>query len=183
MYRHFLNMVEFFSKFIAKFYVPFNHRKVVAFDYRIIARTIKPGDLILCRANGYLSNIFIGQYTHAALYVGHEKVIEATTEGVVKSDIIDLLLKRDKVLILRPKFLYPLEINQSIRRAHVSLGKKYDFKFQQDIKSFYCSEIVLYCYSKPGIFKLSKKFGTLIFSPDDFLKNKHENFEVIYEVS
>lgn len=180
MYKIFLKLVEFISRAIAKVYVPFNKRKIRAKNYREIKEKIRPGDLIFLKRYGYLSNLFIGKWPHVALAGRDEKVIEATAEGVVETDLIDVLLSRDEVEIWRPKFLQPHEKTEAADYAKTFIGTDYDFTFQNDMSTLYCSELILLVYNFDA-FKLKKRYGSDTFIPDDFLNYK-KYFEVIYAV-
>lgn len=46
--------------------------------FRQISRTVKPGDVLLRRYDGYVDNWFIdGDFSHAGIYVGNDRVIHA----------------------------------------------------------------------------------------------------------
>jgi len=182
MYKLFLNIVESISRNIGYIYVPFNNRKIKARHYRYMEKRLMVGDIILCKSNGYLSNLFIGKYTHVGIYAAHDTVVEATPKGgVLKTDLIDFSLKRDKVLILRPNFLTePVERIEIQDRLYEQVGKDYDFSFQADIKDFYCSELALYAYKNPKL-KFKDRYGSLTFIPDDFIDYIGTEFRVIYD--
>lgn len=170
----------FLSKLTSKIYVPFPHRKVKASHYLIIKNLLRPGDIILTKTNGYLSNIFIGKWTHAGMYSGYDSVIEATTErGVQEKHLIDFLLTKDRIKVIRPVGVSGQHITLAIRRAKLHIGKPYDFKFQPNVNAFYCSELLLHALQMDSI-KTVKRYGSETFIPDDFLTYKKE-FEGIYE--
>jgi len=75
-------------------------------------------------------------------------VIEADTKGVVKTPI-DSFLKRSvdanghsRVMVGRLKVEYRNSIPQAIDRMLALLGKPYDFAFDIDNDSYYCSELL-----------------------------------------
>ena len=160
--------------------MPFPRRKIKAVHYLLAKHNLRPGDIILTKTNGYLSNLFIGKWTHAGIYSGYDSVVEATTEGGVgEKHLIDFLLTKDKIKIIRPVNLTDQFIRLAIRRAKSHIGKPYDFKFQPSTNAFYCSELLLYALQIDTL-KTVNRYGTETFIPDDFLKYSKE-FGEVYE--
>ncbi len=81
---------------------------------------------------------------HVAIYVGHGNVIEATSEGVVKTKYTDFLSKSHNVYVGRvsDKML----ANKASNYAYTLLGKKYNFAYLDDNTSLYCSQLIAECY-------------------------------------
>lgn len=64
---------------------------------------LKPGDIVLHRDKGFLSNLFIGgAMIHAGIYVGDGWLVEAISGGVVKRHVA-YILRSDYACILRPR--------------------------------------------------------------------------------
>jgi len=64
---------------------------------------LRPGDVILHRDEGFLSNVGIGGVmVHAGIYMGQSQVVEALSEGVVRRHAGHILYS-DYACILRPQ--------------------------------------------------------------------------------
>jgi cell wall-associated NlpC family hydrolase len=162
------------TKWIGTLHAPFSRKKLSAKDYREIKLLAKPGYVLLSRARGEFSNLFIpGHWSHAAILADNEKVVEATYHGVVETDLIDFVLKKDYVALMEPTFA-----SESIREtsgvfALSYIGKPYDFMFDSGVDAFYCSELVYQCY-QDAYFPLNSPFtkrenmGVLTVVPEDF---------------
>ncbi len=141
------------------------HPKIDQSEAHEAMKVIRPGDLIVLRHNGYLSNIGIGgAMIHAAIYIGADECVEALSDdegGVCKNHIADTL-HADMALVLRPQ-IGPFEISEAIRNARSILGFKYDVLFDfnteeerdyikahpeeaKDKIKFCCTEVPHYCY-------------------------------------
>jgi uncharacterized protein YycO len=121
--------------------------KVKGDDARKILKALRPGDIMLRRFDRYVTAWTIpGKWKHVGLYVGKNKMIHATTSGVVEEDILTFL-RCDSVAIYRPKIdKYNKQI--AIDRAKSLLGKEYDFAFNfSDEEFFSCSEVIQFCFA------------------------------------
>ena len=124
---------------------------------------LKPGDVILHRDEGFLSNIFIGgAMIHAGLYVGDGQVVEAISEGVVRRNAAHILYS-DRAIILRPRVSEDAK-TQAIEWAHRIVSFGYDFMFNFNGENeremirkhgiaarnmgvrFACTEVPYFCY-------------------------------------
>jgi hypothetical protein len=101
-----------------------------------VAEAIKiaqPGDVLVVRHDGYLSNRGIGgAMVHAALCVGGDYVVEAVSDdegGVRRAHLIDVL-QSDKAVLLRPKYLSKEQLLDALLDIHAIVGCKYDVYFQ-----------------------------------------------------
>jgi hypothetical protein len=129
---------------------------------------LQPGDIVLHRDDGYLSNLFIGgAMIHAGLYVGGQQVVEAISEGVVKRHAGHILYS-DRACILRPRFPPGADreraVAEAIAWAERIVGFPYDVLFQfngqkeRDLVArhgadaprkgvrFACTEVPYFCY-------------------------------------
>lgn len=107
----------------------------------IISKLI-PGDVILTNGRGIrwgslpikLANFFKKGYkerhwTHAALYIGDNQVIEAFPGGIVKRDLKESYLKGNfELLILRHKNASQSSLQKTIDFCNNSVSKGYDFR-------------------------------------------------------
>jgi len=180
----------YFSKFIIKFFgdIQFfpaplfcllwgdTHYHVKAEELRVIFKILKKGDILLVRTNRYVSSWFIpGFYTHVALSLGDNIIIEAVTDGVQLNDILSLG-RCDYVCILRPKNISRKNINNACVLANNFLGCKYDFVFSNDTDEYlYCSELVYKAYEK----HFTKLGQDGVIAPDEY--RNQELLEEIHE--
>jgi len=156
-------------------------------DYVNLTDQLKFGDIILRTYDHYLDGLIIpGFYSHAAIYVGDNKIIHAVGDGVSYTDTFEFC-KCDGVAIVRPK---TTEENKKLacEYAVAQLGKEYDFWFNFENENVYCcTELVYWSYKEVLSVTpiLTKKFFGLvkqeIISPDAFLTDK--NCEFIWESS
>lgn len=128
---------------------------------------LQPGDIILHRDDGFLSNLFIGgAMIHAGLYIGGQQVIEAVSEGVVKRHAGHILYS-DRACILRPRLPEDKRVQavaEAIDLAEKIVGFPYDILFdfngrrerrlveqygpnaaQKGVR-FCCTEVPYFCY-------------------------------------
>jgi len=150
------------------------HYKVRGHHQREILNTLKTGDVLLRKYDHYLgSRLIPGYWSHAAMYVGDDKVIHMLGEGCVEEDILTFM-RCDNLEILRcndmPKVL------KAITNCYSYLGREYDYDFDStESKFLYCSELCWEAYEQPDIEKRIKKNYIL---PDDL---KHiKMFDRIY---
>lgn len=128
---------------------PFNTK-----DRDFILENIRPGDIILetdaTTPSWGIMEEFAGggEYTHAAIYEGDGKFLEATTEaptgkGVVRSDLKEYLSGRLRLEVIRPNYQSKEDIDAALNYARSQIGKPYDseFDYSSDEKQ-YCSELV-----------------------------------------
>lgn len=128
---------------------------------------LEPGDIILHRDDGYLSNLFIGgAMIHAGVYVGGQQVVEAISEGVLKRHAGHILFS-DRACILRPRLAPELKekaVAEAIEWANKIVGFPYDILFDFNGKKeremieqhgkeaarkgvrFCCTEVPYFCY-------------------------------------
>jgi len=138
--------------------------KVKGEDVREILNTLKPGDILIRRYNHYISGLLIpGYFTHAAIYIGDNKIIHAVGEGVISEDIITFC-RCDDVAIIR--CLNKDMIDYAINFAKHELGKGYDFNFNTDNPDeYYCTEFVYDAFQKP----MMERSGAIIL-PDQMYR-------------
>ena len=156
--------------------------KIKGFEIRKIIDSMKEGDIILRRFNGYLNTIFTpGFWSHAALVISNKTVIHALASGVVKEDIIDYC-RTDNICLIRRKNITDEEIEKIIRIANGMIidNIQYDFDFSDNNGKVYCTEFINIVNDE--IYRDDYKIimGNNILLPDD-LKNSIYN-ETIIEI-
>ena len=184
--RLLLKIVVNASQFIAKFNMPFINKRMSSRDYRDIQSQLQSGFIMLSSIHGELSNVFIpGDYGHAVIVKDKFTVIEATTKGVVETDLIDFVMTKDSIVLLKPLFATSEERAFATAIAMEQIGKPYDYGMvfsESNIKAFYCSELVYYAFMqacKKSPFVLKETLGLQTVTPTDFLLAT-DKFQVIW---
>jgi uncharacterized protein YycO len=178
--RQLIRLVGSISPIVAKIHSPWSHKKITAKDYRSFTGLGLPaGTVLLSRTDGEFGNLFIpGFWGHAAIYDGDRTVVEAVGAGVVETDLVEFLMKKDYVRALVPTFASREQMDAAYRRARTQKGKPYDYRFQtSDVSSWYCSELIQWAYVKevPGMeFASRETLGVVTVTPEDLAKaSKH----------
>ena len=145
--------------------------KVKGPDMRQVLDHVMPGDILLRRYSHYLGSVLIkGYFSHAAVYVGNNKVIHMLGSGITEEDILTFL-RCDDICILRAKdeVLDDAAIDRA--KKFLANGIEYDYNFDTESpEKFYCTEFVDNCFEY--IIKKEKTDGGYIL-PDDFLRSPH----------
>jgi uncharacterized protein YycO len=172
-------MIKNLVRLIGHIQFPFIDCKITAADYAWLAHNLRDGDIVLTRANGYLTNWFIkGRYTHATIFI-KGLIYEAVGSGVRRIPLFDLVKDKDYLLVVR--FKESFDTQKLYKDANSILGAKYDFLFLESDK-YYCSEFVDYLYRLQCVGYNSKKvksFGREIVLPVGFAD--HEQFVTVYK--
>ena len=170
--RGFLGLVYPISNSVSSVHAPWSRKKIRSAHYRYFLKMLRPGDVLLTFASGELTNLCIpGFWSHACIYAGDEKVIEAVSDGVLVTDLIDATLSKDYVMIRRPNFATADQMSAAVAWARSKLGAEYDFFFNKKNQAFYCSELVWLAYEAACggdvPFTLRKTLGLDTVIPDD----------------
>lgn len=143
---------------IGKCHMPYSRKQVTGLDYYRHRENILPGDCLLTKTGGELSNVVNPEdIKHAALYVGDvhgdgvRYVIEATSKGVKYTDLVTFMTTKDLVICCRPNFLDTSSRNEVGYFAKDYLGKPYDYTFTKGSTAFYCFELVAKVYEDMGL--------------------------------
>lgn len=141
----------------------------------IVSSIVSPGDVILLKKRGNLTNLMIpGEFKHAAIVSHDYRIIDAVDPAVRINSIAEVLLEYDSCAVLRARFLKSHECLNAARSAFKQVGLPYDFSFEDESKAFYCSELVTYCMKKawgrkePCPWQHRDIFGMLTTVPQDF---------------
>lgn len=189
-YDYLLTFLTPFIKLVGKIGLP--KRKITGKHYYRLRDEIDIGTVLLTKTDYELSNLINPtSIKHAAIYVGRIKddkvcyVLEALGKGVVLTDLVTFMTKKDTLVICKPNFIRNRNnFNDAIRHVALHLlGKPYDYLFNQNSKAFYCFELCEAClnFAYPELRLKSKEIvkGKKIFNEDTFLDGSF--FEVVYD--
>lgn len=148
----FTKFLAFISKWASKVHFPFTRKKVTQESIYRAIEVLRPGDIILTHTRGELSNVALDHWSHAGVYLPG-LIYEATTHGVVRTNLIHFLSRKDDFKILRPTFEFDYITLATF--LNDAVGAKYDFEFEQDDQQFYCFELVAQSFNKSSEIKLN----------------------------
>lgn len=191
MKRKFLQAFGRMKVYRTPFFYIYNPRtfEIKGKHYYEARKLIQPGDILLRGYNQYLDGYFIpGTYSHAAIYIGEEKIIHAMTPDVQYTDLVTFM-RCDRIAIVRPN----IPTKKAIKTAKKALGTPYDYDFifeddSVEKRFFSCSELVYYCY-KEHLTKLNWEIknkqvlfiNKTMFTPDDCLPNEKGSATLVYK--
>jgi len=167
--------------------------KRVPGELAALRKILAPGDVLVTRHEGAMTNLFLpGYWPHAALHVGtHEQrsalgdgedqaalpgpgqeecVLEALKDGV-RFRRLESTLAVDAVAVIRPR-LEPKQILSALVRAAEHEGKLYNFDFDFFRSDrLVCTEVVYRAFDGigPMRFELSSRSGRPTLSAEDLL--------------
>ncbi|MCK4407517.1 MAG: hypothetical protein KAV44_07555 [Bacteroidales bacterium] len=114
-----------------------------------VGHLIGPGMIILSHKKFELTNFFIkGYWTHVAVIVSSEFVVEATSKGVMKTKFKEFIFTVDDFVILKPLFCDTNNMKEASKYVQKVIGSPYNFSFRPCEDTFYCSELVYWAYTK-----------------------------------
>lgn len=170
---------------IGKMAWPFTRKLITGGDYREFAALVKPGMVFLTRTRGEWNNSLIpGFWTHSAIVATETSVIESTSHGVVETDLVEFLMKKDFVCLLRPTFASDAQMLLAAQIARTAIGKPYDYYFETGFDSFYCSELVTWALEKallpkPSPFTKRRTLGVETVTPQDIF-DASTKFDIVH---
>ncbi|HWQ65765.1 MAG TPA: PKD domain-containing protein [Methanospirillum sp.] len=149
------------------------NNKVVA--QKDLDLTLQKGDILVHAASGLLSHLTPGAWTHAAMYIGNDEVIEAIKPGVRKHRLKDYWFYPEDtcVAVFRVSGLTEAQRNNIVSWALSKDERFYDFPslplglkqadcddvfLPPNCRWYYCSELVWAAYYRNGI-NLDPNYG------------------------
>ena len=197
LYFQFFKFMFPILKWMSNMYIPIGSKQHIFRRYYDIESFLIPGDVILSKSDGHLTNLTnLGYWKHAMIYVGGKKpsIVEAVGEGVVRKTLVEVLSSKDRIAVLRPtKRLIQNEeqMKKYISFVESQIGKPYDYSFdlfsRKSFESFYCSELVydgIIAGNENCNFNLRKTFGISTVTPMDLYKMSFsQKFLKIIEIS
>ena len=176
-----LDMAYPILKKVGKVHMPYSRKLITGDDYYRLKERMISGHILVSFTRGELTNVLIpGGWSHIAMYVGKDRVIEAVGKGVVETSLVDFVMTKDYVACVSPTFCTPWKMIEAAELAETQIGKPYDYGFDWQIgnqEAFYCAEFPYWCYSKvvPKAemgFRLKEVMGGLTIVPDDYMLAK-----------
>ncbi len=135
------------TKWVGHVHAPWTHKRISGRHYLAAKGILQPGDVLMSRTDGELTNVFIpGFWSHGAVYVGNGEVVEATGDGVHKTDLLSWMLTKDYVRVCRARFATALQRSDAAYFARSYIGLPYDYGFASGNKALYCFEITYVAY-------------------------------------
>jgi uncharacterized protein YycO len=108
---------------------------------------LHPGMVILTHKEYEFTNLFIkGYWTHAAMAVSHDQIVEATGNGVEARSLHDFIICHDDYIILRPTFCGPDTMVRASEYVRQVVGFPSNYRFMPGGRNFYCAELVYWAY-------------------------------------
>lgn len=177
--RTFLKIALPVTRLVGKVHSPYSIKLIKASEYRQALEILKPGMVFLTHTFGELSSALIpGDFKHGAIYVGDRQIVEATGEGVHKTDLIDFMLSKDVIAIVEPLFCDEEHMANAAMWALTQIGSPYDYDFMSNNKAFYCFELTYAAYQEAmngeSPWLLSDFWGIPTVMGDDFLNARNK---------
>jgi len=165
-------LLELTGRAISNMRKPTREKRVTPDIQAQVLELLKPGDILVTRHDGALSNFLLpGYWPHSALYIGTEDdrarlgvkmdeertqrsadpvcTLEALKDGV-RFRVLASTLNVDAFTVIRPK-LNENEIAEAISRAITHEGKDYDFAFDcRRADRLVCTELIYRAFHSVG---------------------------------
>jgi uncharacterized protein YycO len=187
-YLKLLHLVtSWLAQHVATKHVPYIEKKISYKDVISMKEVIQKGDFFVTRTDGFMSTALIpGYWKHAGIYLGDDKIIDATGLGVQVRYLQDLVMNTDNISFLRLKNMSDDEIDSITKYAISQEGKPYNYGMDLSLTTkFYCSELVFdatnigleSCY-----FQEHKTLGMPSFTPNDLYDEvKDGRLNIVWE--
>ena len=186
-------LLELSGRAVSNMRKPSREKRVTPEIQAQLAPLLEPGDIIVTRHDGALTNFFLpGFWPHSTLYIGSEeerdrlgvemdagrrvrsadpvRTLEALKDGV-HFRLLESTLRVDAFTVIRPN-LNLREIAQAITRAITHEGKDYDFVFDcRRADRLVCTELIYRAYHSIGglEFSLTPGTGRFFITPEELL--------------
>lgn len=145
-----LRLLEPFSAAVGRLHLPYTRKRVRAAHVREALGLLKPGHILRTRSDGDLVNLFApgdSRFRHTAIWDG-ERVIEASGGGVVRLDIHDFLMSKDRFQLLEPRWATEALMAEAARQGRALVGQPYDMTFRLSGDGQYCFKLPYDCYRR-----------------------------------
>jgi hypothetical protein len=120
----------------------------------LVMEHLQPGVVILTHKKYEFSTLFIpGYWTHSALVISPELVVEATGKGVCMNSLESFFSTVDDFIVLKPRFCCKDTMKKAGEHASALVGYPFSFDFRNSDEMFYCSGLICWVYSQTLIEK------------------------------
>jgi hypothetical protein len=114
-----------------------------------VRECLQPGVIVLTHKKYEFSTLFIpGYWTHTALVISGESIIEATGKGVQLNSTASFFSGVDDFILLKPRFCCQDAMKQAGDQAFLQAGLPFSFDFRNSGGMFYCSGLVCWAYAQ-----------------------------------
>ena len=139
-----------FSKFINRINWRFGRSFCCSFkEFEPVKNNLQPGAVILTHKKYEFSTLFIpGYWTHSALVVSPELIVEATGRGVHLNTPESFFSKVDDFIVLKPLFCCQDIMKKAGEYATTLVGFPFSFDFRNSDEMFYCSGLICRVYTQ-----------------------------------
>lgn len=183
IYKLILKLVRPWLKWWGKLFTSFHQPLIGSSEFSEITSIIRPFDVLLTRTGGEFSNWInpSGAYCHGALMLNNGNIIESTGKGIWQDRLDNFCYKKDKIMIVRPKFNVSSVAGIRITQfCYSAIGDNYDYQFEAGDKEFYCFELVANALEEAGvILRTHKILDGQFYTADTFLDES--KFEIVYQ--
>lgn len=148
-----------------------------------IKSLLRPGDVLLesnssCPLWQLAAAVALGSaWTHSAIFIGDNSVIDAGTKPYVARVSLNDFLKTTDVAIYRPSYSNETDVQAAVAFASSCLGKPFNITFDHnDHNSFYCTQLISTALLKmPNQIKLelSRMLWKRVVSPNSIAKSTY----------
>lgn len=133
---------KFFLKYIIPNLTFFTATGPNYFFKERVREKMRPGDVILSKSSGHLTNVLIGgKYSHAALVLEFDQIAEMTANGFDVVDVDKFCKQSTRIALLRLKEEDEQYGLQMAYRALTFANAAYDLDFDLGVEALYCSEL------------------------------------------
>ncbi len=147
-----------------------------------VKQIIQPGDILITNEDSEFKFEFIekaiglsGNWVHGALVKDKNTIIEMVASGYREVPIDVSLNENEHIMVLKPQYKNPQEIEKTIQSAQQHVGKPYDSKMSlKSDDKLYCTELI-YKSLKDGApaIRIEPKslFGFKAIAPDKIIES------------
>ena len=192
--QHLFKFIESMVKLIGKVHMPWTKKILTDEQIRGVLNNSKQGDILVVRAGGHLSSLFLGEFSHNAMRLNQNEIFDATAEGVARRDILAVLIGYTRVVVVRPRFT-TTEIRKAMNRireietsdAENNIEYNYSLVEGNEVSrkvpdAATCSQLMrdILNNAKPDFMDLRKRFGFMSIAPEDIVKATSK-FDIVYD--
>lgn len=135
---------RFFLKYIIPHLTFFTATGPNYFFKERLRDAMKPGDVLLSKSSGHLTNILIGgNFSHASLVIDRDRIAEMTANGFDVVSVDKFCSQTTRICLLRLSPEDALYGQKMAQKAMEFDNAEYDLDFTLGVETLYCSEL---CY-------------------------------------